>query len=87
MLVTISKYPKGASLEASAYFKESIKKKCPRHAKIPIRESHNHCVFEGLVQTIGTKKDVTKIFSIQGIKTFYKKPLKIFQKKASDCST
>ena len=55
----ISKYPKGANLEASAYFNEQIKRMCPRQAKIPIIESHNHCIDVGLTQTIGTKNDDT----------------------------
>ena len=42
MLVTISKYPKGASLEASAYLRDKIKKRCPRHAKMPINASKDH---------------------------------------------
>ena len=36
MFVTISKYPKGANLEASAYLKDSIKNKCPIEAKKPM---------------------------------------------------
>ena len=27
----------------------------PKQAKIPIIASHNHCIFVGLTQTIGTK--------------------------------
>ena len=36
MLVTISKQPNGANLEASAYINDRISKRCPIEAKKPI---------------------------------------------------
>ena len=57
ILVIISKYPKGANLEASAYLNESISKIWPKHAKIPINANQDHCVKVGFIQTTGTRKD------------------------------
>ena len=42
MFVMISKQLKGANLEASAYFNESIKNKCPIIAKMPIETIKYH---------------------------------------------
>ena len=53
MLVMISKYPKGANLEASAYLKESIKNKWPMEAKKPRANIIYHSVIVGWTQTEG----------------------------------
>ena len=55
--MTISKYPKGANFDASAYFKDKIKNKWPRQAKIPIRASSDHWLKVGFTQTTGTTND------------------------------
>ena len=59
MFVTISKYPRGANLEASAYFRDNIKNKWPRQANIPIKANNDHWLKVGLIQTTGTKKEAT----------------------------
>ena len=73
MLVTISKYPKGANLDASAYLNESISKIWPKQAKIPIIASHNHCTFVRL------KSDL--ISGAKAIRRFLSIKLNIFSNK------
>ena len=57
ILVIISKYPKGANLDASAYLNESISKIWPKQAKIPIKANQDHWTNVGVIQTIGTRND------------------------------
>ena len=57
MLVIISKYPKGANLDASAYCKEYIRRMCPIHAIRPIKASNDHCDEVGCIQTVGTTNE------------------------------
>ena len=53
----ISKYPKGASLDASANFKESINNKWPIDAKKPIANIIYHSWRLGWTQIDGTIND------------------------------
>ena len=52
----ISVQPKGANLEASAYFNDNIRKRCATAAIRPINAIKNHSVRDGLTQTEGTNK-------------------------------
>ena len=54
ILNIISKYPNGASFDASANFKDKIKNKCPTEATKPTIDSKNHCLGSGITQTTGT---------------------------------
>ena len=58
MLVMISKQLKGANFDASAYFNESIKSKCPIIAKIPIEAIKYHWLDVGWIQTNGIAKEI-----------------------------
>ncbi len=42
IFVMISKYPKGANFEASAYLSDNISRRCPIIAKTPINDIKNH---------------------------------------------
>ena len=53
MFVTISKYPNGANLETSAYFKDNIKNKWPIVAKKPIPNIIYHSLMVGWTHTVG----------------------------------
>ena len=53
MLVTISKQPNGANLEASAYLKDRIKNKCPIEAKKPMANIMDHSSTVGWTHTKG----------------------------------
>ena len=57
MLVTISKYPKGANLEASAYLKERMSNKWPIEAKKPIASIIYQSVRVGWTHTKGIIAD------------------------------
>ena len=53
ILVIISVYPKGASLDASAYFNDKIIKRCATEAIKPIIAIINHSLRLGLTHTDG----------------------------------
>ena len=58
MFVIISKYPKGASLDASAYLSDNIKNKCPREAKKPTAAIIDHWLRVGQTQKVGVNNDM-----------------------------
>ena len=53
-------YPKGANLEASAYFNEIMIKRCATEAIRPIKAIIIHSFIDGFTHTEGKNKEIIK---------------------------